>query len=186
MLLSTEEWMDLRAFRALRDAGAEYTIDIGGKRRWRAVASLRHPDDPVDERGSGMGRRILFQAVPEAKTVKNRVHLDLLVGPEDHDAEVERVVALGATVVGVHERGPVDAFGRPGRQRVRRLVRRLAGALTYRSPHRRPADPSIPQTGRSVAPARQPREVRRAPSRGRSSQGGPSPDVPPPQRGSPR
>lgn len=48
----------------------EYTIDIGGKRRWRAVASLRHPDDPVDERGSGMGRRILFQAVPEAKTVR--------------------------------------------------------------------------------------------------------------------
>ena len=81
----------------------EYTIDIGGKRRWRSVASLRHPDDPVDERGAGMGRRILFQAVPEAKTVKNRVHLDLLVGPDDHDAEVERLVALGATVVGVHD-----------------------------------------------------------------------------------
>ncbi len=29
----------------------EYTIDIEGKRRWRSVASLRHPDDPVDERG---------------------------------------------------------------------------------------------------------------------------------------
>ena len=81
----------------------EYTIAIGGKRRWRSVASLRHPDDPVDERGAGMGRRILFQAVPEAKTVKNRVHLDLLVGPEDRDAEVERLVALGATVVGVHD-----------------------------------------------------------------------------------
>lgn len=50
-----------------------------------------------------MGRRILFQAVPEAKTVKNRVHLDLLVGPEDEDAEVERLVALGATVVSVHD-----------------------------------------------------------------------------------
>jgi hypothetical protein len=81
----------------------EYTIEIGGKRRWRSLASLRHPDDPVDERGVGMGRRILFQAVPEPKTVKNRVHLDLLVGPEAHDAEVERVVALGATVVGVHD-----------------------------------------------------------------------------------
>lgn len=81
----------------------EYTIEVGGKRRWRSVASLRHPDDPVDERGFGMGRRILFQAVPEPKTVKNRVHLDLLVGPEAHDAEVERLVALGATVVGVHD-----------------------------------------------------------------------------------
>jgi hypothetical protein len=66
-------------------------------------ASLRHPDDPVDERGAGTGRRILFQAVPEPKVVKNRVHLDLLVGPEAHDAEVERLVGLGATVEGVHD-----------------------------------------------------------------------------------
>lgn len=82
---------------------AEYTIQIGGRRRWRSVASLRHPDDPVDEHGSGAGRRILFQAVPETKTVKNRLHLDLLVGPDAHDAEVERLVGLGATVVSVHE-----------------------------------------------------------------------------------
>ena len=81
----------------------EYTMEIDGKRRWRSLASLRHPDDPVDERGAGTGRRILFQTVPETKTVKNRVHLDLLVGPEHHDAEVERLVALGATVVGVHD-----------------------------------------------------------------------------------
>ena len=90
----------------LVDAGhvpVEYTIEIEGKRRWKSVASLRHPDDPVDERGAGMGRRILFQAVPEPKTAKNRVHLDLLVGPEAHDAEVERLVALGATVLGVHD-----------------------------------------------------------------------------------
>jgi len=82
---------------------AEYTIEIDGKRRWRSLASLRHPDDPVDERGAGTGRRILFQAVPETKTVKNRVHLDLLVGPEERDGEVERLVGLGATVVGVHD-----------------------------------------------------------------------------------
>ena len=81
----------------------EYTVEIDGRRRWRTLASLRHPDDPVDERGAGLGRRILFQAVPEPKTVKNRVHLDLLVGPEDQDAEVERLVRLGATVVGVHD-----------------------------------------------------------------------------------
>lgn len=81
----------------------EYTIEIDGKRRWRSVATLRHPDDPVDGRGAGTGRRILFQAVPEPKTVKNRVHLDLLVGPEDHEAEVERLLALGATVVDVHD-----------------------------------------------------------------------------------
>jgi hypothetical protein len=92
--------------RGIVDAGhvpTEYTVEVGGKRRWRAVASLRHPDDPVDQQGMGTGRRILFQTVPEPKTVKNRVHLDLLVGPEAHDAEVERLVALGATVVNVHD-----------------------------------------------------------------------------------
>jgi len=37
--------------------------------------------------------------------VKNRVHLDLLVGPEARDAEVERLVGLGAIVKGVHDGG---------------------------------------------------------------------------------
>lgn len=101
------EHEEIDAFvRALVDAGrvpVDYTIEIGGKRRWRSLASLRHPDDGVDERGAGLGRRILFQAVPEAKTVKNRVHLDLLVGPENLDAEVERLVGLGASVAGVHD-----------------------------------------------------------------------------------
>lgn len=86
----------------LLDAGhvpEEITIEIDGRRRWRTLASLRHPDDGVDERGAGTGRRILFQAVPEAKTVKNRIHLDLMVGPEARAAEVERLVGLGATVV---------------------------------------------------------------------------------------
>lgn len=103
------EHEDIDAFvTGLVDAGhvpVEYTIEIEGRRRWRSVASLRHPDDAVDDRGAGMGRRILFQAVPEAKTVKNRVHLDLIVGPADRDGEVERLVGLGATVVGVHEGG---------------------------------------------------------------------------------
>jgi hypothetical protein len=101
------EHEDIDAFvSGLVNAGhvpVEYTIEVDGQRRWRSLASLRHPDDPVDGRGAGMGRRILFQAVPETKTVKNRVHLDLVVGPEEHDAEVERLVALGATVIGVHD-----------------------------------------------------------------------------------
>lgn len=101
------EHEDIDAFvRGLVDAGhvpVEHTIEVDGKRRWRSVASLRHPDDPVDARGSGAGRRILFQAVPETKTVKNRVHLDMLVGPEEHDAHVRRLLVLGATVVSVHD-----------------------------------------------------------------------------------
>ena len=54
----------------------------------------------------GAGPRLLFQKVPEGKTVKNRVHLDVNVTERDTpdedrrtavDAEVERLIALGAT-----------------------------------------------------------------------------------------
>ncbi len=37
---------------------------------------------------------ILFQQVPERKSVKNRIHLD--VRPDDQDATVERLISLGA------------------------------------------------------------------------------------------
>jgi hypothetical protein len=101
------EHEDIDAFvRGLVDAGhapAELTTEIDGKLRWASLASLRHPDDAVDERGAGTGRRILFQTVPEQKQLKNRLHLDLMVGPDAADAEVERLVGLGATKVSVYE-----------------------------------------------------------------------------------
>jgi hypothetical protein len=37
---------------------------------------------------------LCFVPVPESKTTKNRLHIDL--DPDDHDAEVERILALGA------------------------------------------------------------------------------------------
>jgi predicted enzyme related to lactoylglutathione lyase len=40
---------------------------------------------------------MLFQRVPESKTVKNRVHLDLEPSIA-RDEEVERILALGATM----------------------------------------------------------------------------------------
>jgi predicted enzyme related to lactoylglutathione lyase len=43
------------------------------------------------------GPKLLLQRVPEDKTVKNRMHLDIEVA--DIHAEVERLVALGATQV---------------------------------------------------------------------------------------
>src|SRR4051794_19393865 len=42
---------------------------------------------------------LLFVPVPEKKETKNRLHLDLR--PDDQPAEVERLVALGATRVDV-------------------------------------------------------------------------------------
>lgn len=41
----------------------------------------------------GTGPRVFFQRVPEGKTAKNRVHLDVNAGLD----AVERLVALGAT-----------------------------------------------------------------------------------------
>lgn len=38
---------------------------------------------------------LLFGAVPEGKSVKNRLHLDFV--PDDQAAEVERLLGLGAT-----------------------------------------------------------------------------------------
>jgi predicted enzyme related to lactoylglutathione lyase len=41
----------------------------------------------------------------DPKTVKNRVHLDLTPGPDGRDAEVERLLALGAQRVDVGQTG---------------------------------------------------------------------------------
>jgi predicted enzyme related to lactoylglutathione lyase len=46
---------------------------------------------PAADRTPGL----LFAAVPEPKTIKNRLHLDFR--PDDRDREVERMLALGAT-----------------------------------------------------------------------------------------
>ncbi len=44
--------------------------------------------------------------VPEGKQVKNRLHIDLAPGPSDgHEAEVERLVSLGASRVDVGQAG---------------------------------------------------------------------------------
>jgi len=45
----------------------------------------------------------LFIKVPEGKTAKNRMHLDLTAGEGGRDAEVARLVGLGATKVGDHD-----------------------------------------------------------------------------------
>jgi catechol 2,3-dioxygenase-like lactoylglutathione lyase family enzyme len=81
--------------------------------------SLGVPEDELDPAGgvdrlvdpAGAGPRIWFQAVPEAKTVKNRLHLDLFVGGGRGvdvatrrvtvRARVDELVALGARVASV-------------------------------------------------------------------------------------
>ncbi len=52
------------------------------------------------------GQWLLFLAVPEGKSVKNRMHPCLRPTDRDRDAEVDRVLALGATLVADHRDGP--------------------------------------------------------------------------------
>ncbi|MBI4218752.1 MAG: VOC family protein [Chloroflexi bacterium] len=51
--------------------------------------------------------RIVFVRVPEGKTVKNRLHLELVA--EDLDAEVQRLVKLGGEIVDRRIRAPRGA-----------------------------------------------------------------------------
>ncbi len=79
---------------------AEETIELDGQRAFRDVAACSDP--------AGAGPRLFFQRVPERKSTKNRVHLDVQVGPVLAPAEVERLRALGATVAWTTaDRGPV-------------------------------------------------------------------------------
>ena len=65
-----------------------------------------NPNNPEDPEGLLVApdgsANVLFVRVPEAKRLKNRVHLDLVPPdsrPEARDAAVERLLALGATVI---------------------------------------------------------------------------------------
>jgi catechol 2,3-dioxygenase-like lactoylglutathione lyase family enzyme len=76
---------------------------------WNDVSAAEDPE--------GVGPRLFFQRVPEGKTAKNRMHLDLNVGgghgvPLEErrskvDAEVARLKVLGAT----DERGAIEQRG---------------------------------------------------------------------------
>lgn len=65
---------------------------------WSQVLGLPlHEDDhPGDKEALIEGAGLLFVTVPEPKTEKNRVHLDLQPQDRTRDEEVERLTALGA------------------------------------------------------------------------------------------
>lgn len=74
--------------------------EVDGRKYWVTGAAARHPDDPFEEEsGVGLGRRLLFQLVPEPKSGKNRLHVDVHAGPGEREAVVARLEKLGATFV---------------------------------------------------------------------------------------
>jgi len=86
---------------------------------WDAfLDSVGVPEDQRNDRSAavpvdGNGPRLFFQRVPEGKTAKNRVHLDVRAAPGIEGAErmtaleadAERLVGLGATRVRRFEPG---------------------------------------------------------------------------------
>lgn len=67
---------------------------------WKDGVAIRHP------KGAEHAPRVLFQLVPEEKTVKNRMHLDVRIGTDDLDATVEKLVERGARFLHRGRQGP--------------------------------------------------------------------------------
>ena len=84
-------------------ATEDETLVHHGALVWAVGAGIVHPDGPESGRS-----RVLFMHVPEAKTVKNRVHLDLRSGPEGAEAVVARLAAAGATELYRGRQGPLQ------------------------------------------------------------------------------
>jgi hypothetical protein len=71
---------------------------------WAAVLGRQMAADPTRENAVVLvddaainGPRLAFHQVPEPKTVKNRIHLDLIA--TEFEAETDRLVGLGAQKV---------------------------------------------------------------------------------------
>jgi hypothetical protein len=69
-------------------------------RFWAAVLDYEiteeEPDFVFIEGPQGSGPGIAFARVPESKTTKNRLHIDLSPRDRDQGEEVDRVIQLGA------------------------------------------------------------------------------------------
>ena len=74
-----------------------------GKLVWGAGAAIRPPDELES---ASPERRILFQTVPEEKTIKNRVHWDVRLAGIDKDEARAALEAGGATFLWTASQGP--------------------------------------------------------------------------------
>jgi hypothetical protein len=74
-----------------------------GKLVWREGAAIRPPEE-LDAKAPA--HRVLFQIVPEEKSVKNRVHWDVRLAGGDKDAVRAALEARGATFLWSANQGP--------------------------------------------------------------------------------
>lgn len=72
---------------------------LGSGEGWLAIGGTSFDDRPSDDeiRARPIAPAMAFVVVPESKAVKNRVHIDVTPIDRDRDAEVDRLLALGAS-----------------------------------------------------------------------------------------
>jgi predicted enzyme related to lactoylglutathione lyase len=94
---------------SLRNITVDCTDALALARFWAEALGWHvfHDDDPEvvvapSYPPVGEGPKLLFIPVPEPRTVKNRLHLDLQPQDRSRDEEVARLVGLGATIVEDH------------------------------------------------------------------------------------
>jgi hypothetical protein len=87
--------------RKFLEAGVATDDDVitrGGRLVWKTAAACRDP--------GGTRPRWYFQLVPEPKTVKNRMHVDLRTGDDAREERVAELIGLGATRLYEGHQGP--------------------------------------------------------------------------------
>jgi predicted enzyme related to lactoylglutathione lyase len=94
---------------SLRNITVDCTDALALARFWAQALgwNVYHDDDPEvlvapEFPPTRTGPTMLFIPVPEPRTVKNRMHVDLQPSDLTREEEVERLVGLGATVVEDH------------------------------------------------------------------------------------
>ncbi|MBT8162122.1 MULTISPECIES: VOC family protein [Arthrobacter] len=80
----------------------EETTTHNGKLVWKTGAAII----PSEDQDKATGKRVLFQAVPEGKSTKNRIHLDVRLAGQDKDVVRAALEARGAKHLWTAGQGP--------------------------------------------------------------------------------
>jgi predicted enzyme related to lactoylglutathione lyase len=102
---------------SLRNVTVDCRDPLALARFWAAVLgwNVYFDDDPevlvAPSFPPVQGPTMLFIPVPEPRTVKNRVHLDIVPSDRSRDEEVARLVGLGASVVEDHRNASGQGLG---------------------------------------------------------------------------